>query len=109
LGWRYSWTAGLWNVSAGGDLAWALAVYSEISAAIIVAADHQNARMGSTSLADEVVKLFEVVVICRQQRPVLSDGLRAVYRIAFAGHVEIAWPYNIVSAALQEPVQQHLS
>lgn len=73
----------------------------EVSLGIIVAADNEDAGMVSLNSFDEIVQVFEVVVVSRETGPALANRVCKVDGIILAGEPDISGHLDVVPATPQ--------
>jgi hypothetical protein len=80
----------------------------KIAAAVIIAADNQDAWMTTAGRTDQIVKLFKVIVVPGQQTSIRSDCPVKMYRIRASDQSGISRQFNVVTGVLEQSDEQRI-
>jgi len=82
------------------------ALFIEITFWIVISPHHQDSSMMPRAHHEEVVQIFEIMVIVRQKSPILADSLGQMHRVIIAGHANFGRNSHVVAGLPQQARQQ---
>ena len=78
------------------------ALFVQIAFWIVISAHHQDSSMVPGAYHEEIVQVFEIMMIMREKSAILSDGLGQVHRVIVADHADIGRKPNVVAGLSQQ-------